>query len=324
VGTREDRTYWIVTVVVAGVVAVGAVTLAGTTPHNPRKTKPTAAKETPKPASKPKQTHFSAGAFWRRSRVFATVQGDQAFTRLGEPQPGDWLYSFRESGQTLEEYARSSPVRKTKEREILHLQPFGDLAGHQRKMLRPVREHTALFFDTRVATLPSRRVDRRWYNRRRGQYNADMIVRHLAGRVPSHSLGLFGLMGSDLYGLGLNYVFGEALLTERAGIYSLARYGEQPEALLRRSLKLSAHEIGHMFGLKHCVFYECVMNGVNSLPEMDRSPLHLCPVCLAKLKWNLKLAPVKRYRELGAFYRKVGLAPEARFVEARAAELSKE
>ena len=319
---------------VAAVVAAGAVTLAGTAPPNPlkRKTAAAASRARPPQATKNlgrragparKESQFSAGAAWRRSRVFAKVQGDQAFTRLREPRPGDWLYSFREPGQTLEEYARSRPVRKTAGRETLHLQPFGDLAAHQREMLAPVREHTALFFDTRVATLPVRSVNRRWHNRLRGQYDADVIVRHLAGRVPRRSLGLFGLMGSDLYGLGLNYVFGEALLTERAGIYSLARYGRQREALLRRSLKLSAHEIGHMFGLKHCVFYECVMNGVNSLPEMDRSPLHLCPVCLAKLRWNLKLDPVKRYRRLGAFYRRVGLAAEARFVEARAAELSR-
>jgi len=29
------------------------------------------------------------------------------------------------------------------------------------------------------------------------------------------------------------------------------------------------HEIGHMFGLKHCVYYECLMNGIMSVEEQD-------------------------------------------------------
>jgi bacterioferritin len=36
---------------------------------------------------------------------------------------------------------------------------------------------------------------------------------------------------------------------------------------LRRSCKVLAHEIGHMFGLSHCVFFHCLMNGSNSLAE---------------------------------------------------------
>ena len=139
-------------------------------------------------------------------------------------------------------------------------------------------------------------------------------MRDLARRVPRDSLGVFGLMGRDLYGMDLNFLFGEALLHERAGVYSLYRYGTARPELLRRALKLSAHELGHMFGLQHCVFYECLMNGTNSLAELDGQPLHLCPVCLAKLHWNLRFDPAARFRKLEAFYRRIGLGAEARFV----------
>ena len=44
------------------------------------------------------------------------------------------------------------------------------------------------------------------------------------------------------------------------------------------------HEIGHMFGVKHCVYYNCAMNGSNHLQESDRRTEHLCPVCLRKLQ----------------------------------------
>jgi archaemetzincin len=322
---RSDRLFWWVTGGVGGVAAVLVYLLACAAPSPPAAGQ--AARPSPKAApgdssdgaSRP--SVFSRGARQRRALVFAAVQGDEAFTRLPEPMPGDWLFAFREAGQTLDEYARDVVNRKTPTRQTLHLQPFSDLRRDQHVVLEPLREHTALYFDTAVTTLPTRHPERGWLDVRRGQSNADVIVERLARQVPQDSLGLFGLMGGDLFGLNLNFVFGEALLERRAGVYSLHRYGSEPTMLLRRSLKLSAHELGHMFGLQHCVFYSCVMNGCNSLVEMDRSPLHLCPVCLAKLQWNLRFDAAKRYRKLAAFYRRQGLGPEARFADARAAEL---
>ncbi len=44
-----------------------------------------------------------------------------------------------------------------------------------------------------------------------------------------------------------------------------------------------AHEIGHLFGIKHCIFNNCLMNGSNSLEEASSKSFHYCPVCLRKL-----------------------------------------
>eukprot|EP01084_Bolivina_argentea_P318817 552990_1 len=51
----------------------------------------------------------------------------------------------------------------------------------------------------------------------------------------------------------------------------------------RRCIKVLVHEIGHLFGIKHCVFFECIMNGSNHDQEADIKPVYLCPVCLHKL-----------------------------------------
>ena len=141
--------------------------------------------------------------------------------------------------------------------------------------------------------------------------------------MPLHSLGLLGVVGSDLYALRLNFVFGVGLFQRRAGVYSLHRYGKRRLPLLRRTLQLATHELGHMFSLKHCVFYECTMNGTNSLAELDRQPAHLCPVCHEKLRRAVGFAPAKRYRRLAEVYRLVGMESEAAFVAARAAELAR-
>ena len=58
------------------------------------------------------------------------------------------------------------------------------------------------------------------------------------------------------------------------------------------------HEIGHIFGLMHCIYYECIMNGSNGSHE-DRHPDHtLCPKCLAKLKFNAKYDSKDRFTVL--------------------------
>ena len=59
------------------------------------------------------------------------------------------------------------------------------------------------------------------------------------------------------------------------GIYSFARYDpdffdearpkDYADLILRRSCKVLAHEIRHMFGLQHCIYYDCLLNGSNNL-----------------------------------------------------------
>jgi archaemetzincin len=43
------------------------------------------------------------------------------------------------------------------------------------------------------------------------------------------------------------------------------------------------------------------MNGSNHQEERDARPLHLCPVCLSKLCWNLRVEPVPYLTKLKAF-----------------------
>lgn len=56
-----------------------------------------------------------------------------------------------------------------------------------------------------------------------------------------------------------------------------------------------------MFGIRHCVYYECVMNGSNHLQESDSRPLELCVVCLRKLQTNIKFDILERYKRLYQF-----------------------
>jgi len=103
-----------------------------------------------------------------------------------------------------------------------------------------------------------------------------------------------------------NFVFGLASVQKRTGVFSFARYDEDffekeyyvpnYEKIFYRSVKVMVHEIGHMFGRRHCIYYSCVMNGSNHMQENLKKPMELCPICLRKLQSNLKFDILERYR----------------------------
>lgn len=72
-----------------------------------------------------------------------------------------------------------------------------------------------------------------------------------------------------------------------------------------------------MFGMQHCVYHRCLLNGSNNQDEADRCPLHVCPVCLRKLHLLVRFDPAARYRALADFYGAHGLEAEAQWVRSR-------
>ena len=265
-----------------------------------------------------------------------------SFTPKRPPHPGDWLERFPETGTTFEEYVRSEPVSRTAQRGTLVLQPLGPFRADERRLLETLREFTAAFFDCPVIVAPDLplppkgRRARQEGGHRWTQHHTQVILHDvLAPRLPVNAVAYLGITMGDLYPeAGWNFVFGEATLDERVGVYSLVRYfpdftGEKDTAAARslglmRSFKVLSHETGHMFGLQHCARFECLMGGSNSLEETDRSPAALCPVCLKKLAWNLHLDVRERYRRLLAIYQREGLTDLARWTEARLQKIGPE
>ena len=268
-----------------------------------------------------------------KDRAFL-ADADQ-FERKRKPKPGDWMARFSETGLSFDEYVASRPTSKRGERNVLVLQPLGSFRPSERKQLNEIVEFTATFFDTKVRVAPALQLPqsgqrlredsgKRWI-----QHHTRTVLNWLAdGRVPPDAVCVLGVTMDDLYPEpSWNYVFGEATLEKRVGVYSLARYGakfwgEQDDASslrrqVLRSFKVLAHETGHMFSLRHCRRYECLMNGANSLEELDRSPIEPCPICLKMLQYNLRFDIRSRYRRLQALYEHGGLNAERDWVRLR-------
>ncbi|RMD53346.1 MAG: archemetzincin, partial [Nitrospirae bacterium] len=98
----------------------------------------------------------------------------------------------------------------------------------------------------------------------------------------------------DLYADGLNFVFGEADILRGVAIISLTRlhqsfYGlpEDRGLFIERALKEAVHELGHLYGLRHCPDPHCVMHFSNSLLDTDKKSYKFCAICRRKLKENI-------------------------------------
>jgi archaemetzincin len=244
--------------------------------------------------------------------------------RLGKPRPGEWLAEHEEEGQTFAAYVESSPVVAAGRRRVLYIQPLGPLTEVQRSLVQLTAEYMRRFFGLDVRLSPdlplslvpesARRLHPRWGVPQ--ILTAYVLEQLLEPRLPDDAAAYISFTASDLWpGDGWNFVFGQASLRDRVGVWSIYRYGDPAESsasfaiALERTLKVAVHETGHMFSLRHCTAYECVMGGSNSLDESDRRPLTLCPECMAKICWATRRDPAARYRQLADF------ASEHQFVE---------
>jgi archaemetzincin len=277
-----------------------------------------------------------------KREVYAGISKDEEFpfVKLAEPKAGEWRSIHKESPQTFENYTVAFKVRPTEKRKVIVLQPLGEMTAEHKRVLEALREFTAIFFQSpvRVAevlpladTKGNQKLDRPvWMGQRHGtyerQFSAEKIMdRILIPKLPDDAVVYLGITLEDLWVADLSYVFGLGSKKERVGVYSLARFfpefwgdtrkdGDELLAL-RRACKILNHETGHMFGLQHCVFYRCSMNGCNNLEELDGAPMEYCPVCHKKLHWNLGFDPALRFQKLKEFYARQKLEPEAKWVE---------
>ena len=116
---------------------------------------------------------------------------------------------------------------------------------------------------------------------------------------------ILGITEVDIFIPIFTYIFGEAQLGGRAALISIARlrpqhYEESPppeaglpmaqgsnkktasedeELYKMRILKEAVHELGHTFGLTHCVEPKCIMRFANNIVEVDSKDCYFCSSC---------------------------------------------
>lgn len=243
-----------------------------------------------------------------------------------KPGPSDWLANHKEAGQSFAQYVRSDPVTAKGERNVLYIQPIGTFSPTQRSIVTLTAEYMGHFFGVKVKTnktisgtaIPA--TARRAGNQILTTYVLDSVLKPA---LPKDAAAMLALTAADLWpGEGWNFVFGQASLRDRVGVWSMYRNGNPDRSAasfklcLLRTIKIAVHETGHMFSIVHCTAYACCMNGSNHRDESDRQPVYLCPECVAKVCWATGTDLVARYEKLTAFCWRNGFETERGFFEA--------
>ena len=257
--------------------------------------------------------------------------------RLKAPQPGDWLAVHQEDGQTAAQYKRCSPTRPTGLVNVIYLQPIGTFDSAQIKLIDCTAEYLEICFGLKVKVLE--RLGNKVVadsNIRIGaeknvQIYAPAILQILKRRKPADAVVYMAITERDLYpDQEWNFAFGVASYKERIGATSIYRLlsfraGKLDfEQSLSRLIKVSSHEIGHMFTLHHCTHAVCTMNGSNSLSEADRKPNRFCSECTEKLVWNLHLDVLDRLHRLQEYFKNHKLDKDLKLIEADLKVLKRE
>ena len=128
------------------------------------------------------------------------------------------------------------------------------------------------------------------YDKQRGQCAAYPIIDQMQHHKEYHfHERVMGVVDKDLFVPGLNFVFG--LASRRVAVVSLTRLRQEyyalhpdPALLLVRVKTEAVHEMGHTYGLGHCINPRCVMFLSNTLADTDAKSAVFCAACQAYLQ----------------------------------------
>lgn len=158
-------------------------------------------------------------------------------------------------------------------------------------ILEEVKDHVERVFGVpgRIVNKEERPPDA--FDPARGQYSSTKILRWVLQDVPADATKIVAITDGDLFIPVLTFVFGEAQVGGKGAVVSTARLRvdlngvPSPAHVFRtRLLKECVHELGHTFGLTHCLFSRCVMSRSNSVLEVDAKGGDLCRDCRSLLK----------------------------------------
>lgn len=130
----------------------------------------------------------------------------------------------------------------------------------------------------------------KYYDPTRRQYDGNQLLKHIQSDYASDYVKAIGLFRVDLFIPILTYIIGQAVYKGNSGVVSLFRlknelYGmkHNDQLLFERFKKEVIHELGHTFGLIHCLSPSCVMRSSTYIEDVDQKDSVFCLKCHEKL-----------------------------------------
>lgn len=239
------------------------------------------------------------------------------FKKMGAVKPTDWLAEHPESGQKYSEYLINNPSKVTQERNTIYLQPIGTFERDDSILLNHTATYLKSFYGLDViikscwdSTVIAASGQRIFFGKK--QFHTTYILHELLKpKLPKNAVAYMAITPTDLYPKEeWHFVFGQASIKDRVGVSSLSRLKEYDSSgalklnsSFKRIAKTTSHEIGHMFSIKHCIKYKCIMNGSNHLTEADQKPMWLCPQCNSKVAFATERSILEHMNALKTFHK---------------------
>jgi len=119
----------------------------------------------------------------------------------------------------------------------------------------------------------------------RQQYDAGKVLQAMSSLGLERHKKVVAICNQDLFVPIVTHVYGEAQQNGKYAIVSLFRLHRQSERskqsslLYERTVKITLHEIGHLFNLFHCEDRRCLMHFSSTLEDLDATPMFFCNYC---------------------------------------------
>jgi archaemetzincin len=175
--------------------------------------------------------------------------------------------------------------------EIMYIQPAPNVESDKLVIISHIIEAN---FNKSVNILPPQQMKRSFYDRGRQQYDATKIISWAKEHIPPGAFRIIVVLDDDIFSSEYNFIFGQAEMSGKECVISLARFADPSRPLepkeeklfTKRLASLLLHELGHTMGLSHCGDPSCVMQFANSMRELDGQPIHYCLDCLKEIRHN--------------------------------------
>ena len=180
----------------------------------------------------------------------------------------------------------------TNHHQSIYLVPLGDISD---EYLKSISEGIEEQFGLPVKITSNQGLPVYALDSVRQQYNSNLIIKKLLDEAAADALKILGVTNADLFNPIFSFVFGEAQFKGRCAVISSYRLIGNPESesgihcppLINRLEKEAIHELGHTFGLKHCMDPDCVMQYSVGVACADRKFSFFCPACRELMLWHL-------------------------------------
>lgn len=159
------------------------------------------------------------------------------------------------------------------------------------ELLNSIVRDLKRYFNTEINIISLNHNIENAFSKERNQYFSSQILFDISDLTSGYPGKIISVTEVDLFVPVLTFVFGEAQLNGKHAIISVCRLHEEfysgisdDELLFTRTMKEILHELGHNFGLRHCLDWDCVMHSSQGIEEVDIKGSSYCRSCAKNIE----------------------------------------